>query len=441
MKRSLLIALPALGALVAYSAGQATNRDALTMARDAALQAAQGQKIGGSVNVMAVWGGEERDKFLATLKPFEEATGIKVEYEGTRDINAVLTTRIAGGNPPEIAGIPSLSLLEDWSAKGKLVDLDNIIGASTLKNNFSSGWLNLGSYKDKTFGMFFSASLKGLIWYNTKTYTGPKAPRSWAELSAWTRAMAAKGTTPWCVGVESGAASGWAGTDWIENILLRQSGPKKYDDWYNGKLAWTSTEVKKAFQAFGAIVTNPKMVYGGPITVLSTNFGDAATPMFSAKPGCFLHHQATFISSFFEKNTPGIKAGTDFNFFGFPDINPQFAGSVEASGDMFGVFKETPQSKALIKYLSSSEAQAFRANLGGVLAANKTVPTSVYPDVVSQGAAKILANAKNVRFDASDLMPGKMNDAFWKAILEYTQKPQSLNAVLAKLDAVRLESY
>jgi hypothetical protein len=127
----------------------------------------------------------------------------------------------------------------------------------------------------------------------------------------WSRQTAATGTTPWCLGVESVAASGWVGTDWIENILLRQSGAKKYDDWYNGKLGWTSPEVKSAFQAFGAVATDPKMVYGGPTTVLTTNFGDAATPMFAAKPGCFLHHQATFISSFFEKNTPGIKAVTD----------------------------------------------------------------------------------------------------------------------------------
>ncbi len=441
MKQKLLIALPVLGALVVYGAGQAATRDTLTAAKSAALQAAQGQKIGGTVNVMAVWGGEEKDKFLATLKPFEEATGIKVEYEGTRDINAVLATRLSGGNPPEIAGIPSLSLLEDWSAKGQLVDLDTIVGSATLKSNYSSGWLNLGAYKDKTFGVFFTAALKGLIWYNTKTYTGPKAPATWTELSAWTRAVAAKGTTPWCVGVESGAASGWAGTDWVENILLRQSGAKKYDEWYNGKLAWTSSEVKRAFQTFGSVVTDPKMVFGGPTTVLTTNFGDAATPMFATKPGCFLHHQATFISSFFEKNTPGIKAGTDYSFFGFPDISAQYKGSVEAAGDMFGMFKDTPQSRALIKYLVSSEAQAMRAKLGGVLAANKTVPQSAYPDIVSQGAAKILANAKTVRFDASDLMPGKMNDAFWKAILEYIQNPRNLDAILTKLDSVRKESY
>jgi hypothetical protein len=55
----------------------------------------------------------------------------------------------------------------------------------------------------------------------------------------WSRQTAATGTTPWCLGVESVAASGWVGTDWIENILLRQSGAKKYDDWYNGKLSWT----------------------------------------------------------------------------------------------------------------------------------------------------------------------------------------------------------
>src|SRR5512147_290760 len=37
-------------------------------------------KIGGTVNFLGVWGGSELDNFMAVIKPFEEATGIKVEY-------------------------------------------------------------------------------------------------------------------------------------------------------------------------------------------------------------------------------------------------------------------------------------------------------------------------------------------------------------------------
>ncbi|GGJ31708.1 ABC transporter substrate-binding protein [Deinococcus roseus] len=401
----------------------------------------KGQKPGGKVSVFAVWSGVEQENFLRAIKPFTDATGIQVEYEATRDINAVLTTRVQGGNAPDIAVVPSISLLQEWAEGGKLTDLDGIVGTSVLEKNFGPGFLDLGGYKGKTYGLFINADVKGLVWYNTKTYKGPKNPKNWDELAAWASKTAAAGTTPWCVGVESGAASGWAGTDWVENILLRQSGPRVYDQWYQGKLPWTSNEVKSAFQAFGKVATDPKMVYGGPTTVLTTNFSDAATPMFGNPPKCFLHHQASFIPSFLEKNTPGLQAITGYNFFGFPNINPQYAGTIEINGDMVGLFKKTPQSALLMKYLASTEAQSIWPSLGGKLSPNKRVALSVLPNKMAAGFQKTLNGARSVRFDASDLMPDRINKAFWKAILDYVQNPSRLDAILQELEKTRQEVY
>src|SRR3954471_11030096 len=49
-----------------------------------------GGKLGGKVTVLASWGGSEQDAFMAMVKPFEDQTGVQVQYEGTRDLNAVL---------------------------------------------------------------------------------------------------------------------------------------------------------------------------------------------------------------------------------------------------------------------------------------------------------------------------------------------------------------
>jgi len=406
-----------------------------------AAQRAAGATKGGKVSVLAVWGGNELENFRSVVKPFEEVTGIKVEYEGTRDLNAVLTTRVQGGNAPDIAALPGPAQLEQFVQGGKVVALNSILDMNAMRRDYAAGWLDLGSSGGKLYGVFTGVSLKGLIWYNPKQYTGPKAPKTWNELSAWARSQAQQGKTPWCLGVESGAASGWVGTDWIENILLRQSGPQTYDRWYQGKLAWTSPEVKSAFQTFGAVASDPKMVFGGPTTVLTTNFGDAGTPLFSGPPGCYLHHQATFIADFFTKNKPGVKAGEDFDFFGFPDFNTRYQGAIEAGGDNFGMFRDTPQARALLKYLLTPEAQAIWVKTGQVLSPNKRVPASVYPSALSRRAAGIIAGAKAVRFDASDLMPASMNEAFWKSILNYVQNPAKLDDILSGLEAVRKQAY
>lgn len=425
------------GSLLAAPLGQ-------TPEAAATLPPLQLQRIGGKVSVLATWGGSEQESFMAMVKPFEEQTGITVEYEGTRDLNAVLTTRVQGGNPPDVAGLPGPGQMAEFARQGKLVDLGPVLDQATLRQQYSEDWIRLGTVDGKHVGIFIKSALKGPIWYNPKAFSQVHQgdpPKTWEELVALSQRIAETGTTPWCIGLESGAASGWPGTDWLENILLRQAGPEKYDQWWQGQLAWTSPEVKQAWQTWGQIVANEKMVYGGRQAMLATNFGDAGNPLFTSPPGCYLHMQGSFITDFFVKGNPGVKPVDDFNFFPFPDINPQYSGAIEAAGDLFGMFNDTPQARALMQYLTTPQAQEIWVKRGGALSPNKAVPLSSYPDPLARQQAETLTSAQIIRFDASDLMPEAMNNAFWRAVLDYVQNPGNLDAILADLDKVRQDTY
>jgi alpha-glucoside transport system substrate-binding protein len=253
--------------------------------------------------------------------------------------------------------------------------------------------------------------------------------------------IADSGTTPWCIGLASGAASGWPGTDWIEDIVLRQAGPDAYDQWHQGRLKWTSPEIKRAWETWGRIVGNDKMVFGGKQAMLATPFGDAGNPMFASPPRCYLHHQGSFITEFFTKAPSNPKPVEDFNLFPFPTIDPRNAGAQEVAGDLFGMFKDTPQSRALIKYLTTPEAQSIWVKRGGAISPNKSVSVDAYPDPLSKQMAQAMLSATTVRFDASDLMPEAMNAAFWKGVLDYVQNPGSLDSILATLDRVQADAY
>ncbi|HZT08322.1 MAG TPA: ABC transporter substrate-binding protein [Chloroflexota bacterium] len=400
-------------------------------------------KLGGSVDVLATWGGDEQDSFLAMVKPFEDQTGVHVQYESTRDLNAVLTTRVQGGNPPDVAGLPGPGQMAELARGGHLVDLAGVLDMSAMRDQYSDEWLRLGQVNGKQVGIFIKAAAKGLIWYDPKSFAraGYQKPASWDELMALSRRIADSGVTPWCIGLEGGASSGWPGTDWLEDIVLRQAGPDVYDQWYQGRLAWSSPEIKRAWQSWGQIVADPRMVFGGRQGMLATNFGDAGTPMFGDPPRCYLHHQASFITSFFLQANPGLNPVDDFDFFPFPDIDSQYAGAVEAAGDLFGMFKDTPQARALVKYLSTPQAQAIWVKRGGAISPNRQVPLTDYPDPLSTRSAQLLTGARTVRFDASDLMPDAMNTAFWKAILDYVNNPDSLDSILSTLDSVRTSAY
>ena len=393
-------------------------------------------QLGGKVTVIGTWGGSEQESFLAMVKPFEDQTGIKVEYTGTRDLNAVLTTGVASGILPDLAGLPGPGQMVQHARAGALKPLDDVLDISTYRAQTAPALVDLGTVDGKVIGVFIKAAVKGLIWYNPKVYTSGQ-PTSWDDLEAKAAAAAQAiggNARPWCVGLESGAASGWPGTDWIEDFVLRQAGPDVYDKWVAGQQKWASPEIKSAFEAFGKVISES---YGGPKTVLATNFGDGGNPLFKSPPGCVFHHQASFITDFFQKQG-GAKPG-DYDFFPFPDINPQFSGAVEGAGDLFGMFNDTPQARALMKYLVTADAQAIWVGRGGALSANKNVTN--YPDEISKRSAEILANAKIFRFDASDLMPQAMNDAFWKAVLDYTQNASKLDSILSNLDQVQSSAY
>ena len=406
--------------------------------------AATPERIGGTVTVLATWGGDEQAAFLAMVKPFEDRTGVKVQYEGTRDLGAVLTTRVQGGNPPDAAALPNPGQMAELAKQGKLLDLTRVLDQNALKDQYAEDWLKLGQVDGKQVGIFVKAALKGPIWYNTREFSrvsGGKTPQTWDELMALSRQIADTGTAPWCIGLENAAASGWPGTDWIEDIVLRQAGPETYDRWHQGQVKWSSPEIKKAWQTWGEIVANERMVFGGKQTMLTAAFGEAGNPMFASPPRCFMHHQGSFITEFFTKAYPNLKPVEGYNFFPFPTIDQRYAGAQEVAGDLLGMFKDTPQARALMQYLTTPEAQEIWVKRGGAISPNKKVASASYPDEISRRMAETLTTARTVRFDASDLMPEAMNSAFFKATLDYVQNPGNLDSILANLDRVQTDAY
>jgi alpha-glucoside transport system substrate-binding protein len=392
--------------------------------------------IGGTVTVYGTWSGSEQDAFLAMVKPYEDATGVTVQYTSTRDINAQLAQGIQTGTLPDLAGLPGPGQMAEYAAAGKLIDLSTVLDVNAYKTNTASNFVDLGTVNGKLVGVFIKLSVKGLIWYNPKVVgdLSSSAPKTWNDLQTLITQDKAKAQAAWCVGLEGGAASGWPGTDWIEDFVLRTAGPDVYKSWYQGKTKWTDPAIKAAWQQFGQIIASS---YGGANYILATNFANGGDKLFATPPGCLFHHQASFITGL--GAFANLKPGTDYNFFPFPDINSQYAGAIEGAGDLFGMFHNTPQAAALINYLTTAQAQQIWVDKGGALSANKQV--TKYPDDISKRSSDLLLNAKTFVFDASDQMPTDMNAAFWSGILDYVKNPSSLDSILSHLDQVQASSY
>jgi alpha-glucoside transport system substrate-binding protein len=425
-KRSLI--LPMIAVFTAVACGTGSSQNA------------------GSVKVIAVWSGQEQANFMAVLKPFEDSTGIKVSYESTRDEDAILTSRVGAGNPPDLAAAPSPQLLTTFAKQGKVVALNGAIDMNALAANTAQSWIKLGEPLNdgKLYQIFSWAAVKGLIWYDPKSFQaqGYNVPKSWDDLISLQNTIKSSGTTPWCITLESGSASGWPASDWLKEIVLSQSGPDVYDKWVAGTQKWTSPEIKNAYQTWGQILgSGDSNVYGGKQYMLATNFGDVGTPMFKSPPKCYMLNQASFITTFFTSAVPGLQAGTDFNFFPLPDVNTQFSGAHVVAGDSWSMFKDTSQARQLIQYLTTAQAQSIWVKLGGKLAVNKQVALSDYPDPLSKESAQIIVNTNIAKYDATDNMPADMKAAAWKSLLDYVSDQSKLDSILASLDTVQAAAY
>ena len=398
-----------------------------------------GGQIGGQLNVWTAWGGAELTAYQAVLQPFIDTTGIQVNLLTIRDQDLQLSNNVAAGTSlPDIANPPNPQRYVEWAQEGIMKPLEDYLDMEAYVANTVPGLLledpNYGFIDSKHYLLMVKSQLKGLIWYNPKVYTG-SAPATWDELNA---TQPPSGTSLWCAAFESGDASGWPASDDVANIVMRQSGEQVYIDWYEGRHKWTSPEIKAAYQAFGQKVENDK-VFGGTNTVLSTNFGNAGDPLFTDPPGCLFMEQATFMTSFFEQNTPGVVAGEDYNFFPHPKFNDENAGNVEGFFDTFVMYNDTPQARALMNYMVTQEAQQIWVDQGGTLAANKNIAT--YPNVIFENASKVVTGAKNILLTAGDYMPADMQRAYWKSLLDYTNDPSQLDAILANLDTVQASAY
>lgn len=396
--------------------------------------AGDGDSGGGTVTVLGVVVGEQQAKLEAALAPFEAETGIDVVYEGTDAFATLLPVRVDSGNAPDIAMFPQPGLMRDFARDGLLVPVGDSLDAAALQDAYSQDWIDLATVEGDLYGVWYRASVKSLVWYNPSAFeaAGYEIPTTWDELLALSDQIVADGGTPWCLGMESGDATGWVGTDWVEDILLRTAGPEVYDQWINHEIPFNAEPVQTAFARFGEIALNEDYVVGGTVGVLSTPFGDSPNGLFGDNPSCYLHRQANFIASFFPED---VELGTDVDIFPLPEIEPQYGVPVLVAGDVFAMFNDTPEARALMAYLTTVEPHEIWAELGGYISPHQQVDLAVYPDAVARRQAEILANAEVIRFDGSDMMPGAVGTgSFWTGITDYVGGTD-LETVLADIEA------
>jgi alpha-glucoside transport system substrate-binding protein len=353
---------------------------------------------------------------LDSLRPFEDRTGIDVVYEGDKSFEQRIGVRVDEGQAPDIALFPQPGKIKEFSAELDPLPKDLV---KTATQNFDSGWTDLVTINDKLYGFPVKADLKSLVWYVPKEFTaaGYEVPQTFDAFLALTDRMTKDGKTPFCVGLESDAATGWVFTDWVEDFLLRLEGPEAYDKWVNHEIPFDDPKVVRSAQAVVDLWSKPGVVLGGIKNVAGTPFNTGGLPLLDNK--CLMHRQANFYGEYWPKGTK-LGPDGDVNAFYLP-ANEKFGRVTLSSGIYASAFTDRPEVLETMRYLASKDYADARAPSSGYLSAHKNADVSKYPTAIEQSFASVLTKADPVRFDASDQMPGTVGaGTFWTAAVDIT---------------------
>ena len=367
----------------------------------------------GSVTLLANWSGRDEALFRRTvIAPFEAEHRIHVIYQGSSAESQVLAADTQTGTAPDIVVLPGPGELAGYRARGQLRPLDDLIG------DFDS--ILPRPDRKHVYWVPVKADVKSLVWH--------------PQLSADALRTAAGRPGDWCLGMGSGATSGWPGTDWVEDILLQQAGPRAYEEWATGQAPWThNPAVERAFTTWGRLVGA-----GGRYATraLGTDYTDAVDGGPRRLP-CRLAHAGAY-----------VRVTDDWRTAAFAPSATLVPGarqhdSWEVGSDLAAVLHDTPEARTFLTYLVSQPVQRRWNFAEHSFSASRRVPPDAYPatDPTARSIAGHLHDRSATRcWDASDAMPPRMRDAFTQAALEYLAHPDRLPELLATLEQVRRDT-
>ncbi len=371
--------------------------------------------------------GPERDEseagsIQAVLGAWGEENGVTVTYIGDADWESNINTQVQGGNPPDISIFPQPGKLAEFARAGSVVALNDEAAAATAEN-WSEAWTVFGNVDGAQYGVPVKADLKSLVWYQPARFeaAGYTVPTTFDEFTALVDQITADGgAKALCVGIESGEATGWTFTDWVEDMVLRQHGADVYDQWVSHEIPFNDPMIVESMQTVLDLWSEDN-VFASSGTIAATAFQDNGQPLVDGD--CMMHRQASFYSAFIPEGTPfadGSEGAVDV--FYFPDINGD--APVLGAGTLAAAFNADPNVHKLLAYMATpayaearqaaqQELKGGGAALSGFLSAAKGQDPSVYQPL-EQSFLEILDTAAIVRFDASDLMPADVGaGTFW----------------------------
>jgi alpha-glucoside transport system substrate-binding protein len=393
-----------------------------------------------TISVMYAFSGGQEAGFKAEVGAWAKDNNITVKFAQTGNFNQLINTKVQGNDAPDVALFPQPGIMKDMAGRGLLADLSSVVDKGDL-DAMVPGVLQTGQVKGKQYAVPMSINVKSIVFYPKKAAQAAglsTPPQTLDELQSLTDKIAATGTTPWCFGIESEAATGWPATDWVENLMVIDYGADVYNQWVNHEIPFNDPRVLDVLNQIDKLLLTDNHTNGGRQSIASSNFNTAANPMFDNPPGCYMYRQGNFVAQ--EGGFPKeVLADLDNTVGVFPmpaktaEDKPVLGG-----GDLAGIFsKDNKSAQKLVQFLASKDfgTKSYGAS-GNWISPRTDFDVSLYPNKTEAAIAQVAYNSTAFVFDGSDQMPGEVGSgSFWKEMTAWISGQEDAKTALDNIES------
>jgi len=382
------------------------------------------------------------------LGPFEEQTGIKVDYSWWEDeLNEELQMALEQGTGPDIVEFTNPYPMVHLALRGKVIDITTLLPMDYVRTRYEGPWLDYAMLPGPD-GELFLAGLYTQIFVNSVVFyplpafeeAGYTVPETWDELKALVEQMVADGNTPWCIqnGSWGDGTRGFLSTIQLSDIMLRTVTPEEYDQWLRGELKFDSPQVRRALDIYADTWLQPGYHYGAPEELATFEQGDLTAVFQATPPGCYMMAEPIYYWSFGDLQG---EYGEDFGFFNLPPIDPTYGRPVQVEGHFLTVYHDRPEVRALVEYyLTGDPVRTWIANYEGTPMDHTYLPhperdEGIHQTTVDQVMMDMLYGEETLGYNSCDFVPSAVCLEFQEFMVAFLDGTADLDTMLPQVDA------
>ncbi len=405
----------------------------------------------------------------AEIARFEDETGITVARPAAVEAGPELGRRIDQRQPlPDVVVWSTPAVLAEQQPTSGMIDLSAYLDMDRVRDDLGSTLVSLGTVGDDgswpssqgaLVGLPVDRDIKGLVYYPKDDFdaAGYEIPETYDELLALSERIVGDGGTPWCFDFEVGPATGSPGTDLIETLVLREGGPEIYDAWTRHDIPFDAPEIRAAAGKAETLLLSDGFVFGGSDTISEQPWLSGLEQLLKEEPGCWLYHSGDFALGALPTSA---RPGVDVDVFPFPPLERGDAVPLSGGGSMFSIHADRPETRVFVRHVAAPTwGEEWAAPpLSQFLSPNARFDVAAYgrdaaPDVAAVQRAVGEMNRAAVadgtfRFDASDLMPGRIGSwdlaagtdpfqtrgEFWRGMVDVVDGVRTMDEVLSDIE-------